>query len=154
MPRKSQIKIQPTSIMPIQPMHEYPARLPLRAVDGTEDAYVDALDRMPVEFLDCRRSHLWEVIRDFHLVDCFEDADRSTRMGYSRYVEQVWKCTRCSMKRSDAFYMEKRGHRTALVKLGSSSYTPPPGYYVVDVPGSTAGRGELLRGLQFDRAMR
>jgi hypothetical protein len=124
----------------------------LRAVRNQADAYAAELEAMSPSFVECRAGqHRWEVIDDFRNVDAARETFRRSRGGQLAYIERVYRCDRCTAKRSDAFSLVTHAGRHELVKLGST-YVTPPGYAVKGV-GNTAGMRGLAVGVLYDRAM-
>jgi hypothetical protein len=124
----------------------------LAQVNNPVDAYVNALDGLPESYITCRElHHTWKVSSGYIAIDTTERDDRLPRLGMRQYVERRLVCTRCKTIRSDAYALEQREGWTALRKL-NSTYKRPEGYSIKGVSGTFQGRGELLRGLLYDRA--
>jgi hypothetical protein len=118
-----------------------------------ETLFGSALQQMPDEFLECRDiRHLWEVTRNYHVVDAVEDAGIQPRMGHNTFVERKLRCTRCGMVRSDAYVIAKRARWQGLERL-SSTYTMPEGYGVQGV-GHMQGAGDMIRYEAYQRVLK
>lgn len=119
------------------------------------DDILNQVHDMPPEYLQCRDlAHQWDVVYDYRVVDSNREQGKRPRGGQAVYAERLLKCTRCRMKRKDAYQItSNRGH-TALHRLQPIyDSSECPGYAMVGV-GKTRGLNDIVRGEAFERSIR
>ena len=114
-----------------------------------EDDFLAAIADVPDTYLQCRSLlHAWqEEGPGFIVVDSKRETERRARGGQVLFAERRLECTRCGMRRSDAYQISSSHGHTALRKV-ATSYFAPEGYYV---KGSGRLGRELILGAKFER---
>lgn len=119
---------------------------------ASDDEIFDQIQEMPEKFLACRDlAHTWKIVSTYRAVDSRREEGKRPRGGNYVYAERNLLCTRCGMKRSDAFRITSaRGH-TVLQRI-QPHYDQPPGYALKGV-GKRKGLPDIVRGEMFEREL-